>query len=518
MPPATAFLYPPLRLRAALPRAEFLWLGALLLAFLLAVLASDMNGYQGSDDARYVAGAEAWLAEGLHVARNHWETRLPYVLLIALCGTSPGALLALHLALGMALVVVSWALARPVVGARPAMAFAALLALSPFVQQLSGRLAIEALELLLAAGAFWLVRQRLAGAGMAQLAWAGVLLGLAILTRQTSAALAIGLGLMLVLRGRWRDAFILAGIAALPVVAEALFYTVLTGDPLARLHIDMRHVQVEGQPLPGGAYTAASPLFNADLASKWQNTTQGMLHLHWTVDAFLRLVTYPSGLLTWLPALALLGWPRLVFAGQAPGLRRDLLLTMAAVYVVVVFVLSLAPEPRYFAMATYLACLVVALGLARLAEVLPRLALAALAALALAGPVVADLNPTPRGVVPQLVAQLQARPATVFHVSGPVEAAARLALRQAGLAGWVSGPSPVAGALLFAMPGNDQPDLAASCADGRPRLREVWRGVTSPSLAWRLAEVTRTSALLPAGLARWLERERYRPALFAVGC
>ena len=518
MPPATAILYPPLRLRAALPRAEFLWLGALLLGFLLAVLSSDMNGYQGSDDARYVAGAEAWLAEGIHLARNHWETRLPYVLLIALFGTSPGGLLALHVALGLALIVTSWALARPVLGPRPALAFAALLALSPFVQQLAGRLAIEALELLLAAGAFWLVRQRLAGAGMARLAWAGSLLGLAILTRQTSAALAIGLGLMLLLRGRWRDAFILAGIAALPLLAEALFYALPTGDPLARLHIDMRHVQVEGQPLPGGAYTGGSPLFNADLASKWQNSTQGVLHLHWTVDAFLRLVTYPSGLLTWLPALALLAWPRFAFADQAPGLRRDIALTMAAVYLVVVFVLCLAPEPRYFSLATYLACLVTALGLARLAQALPRLALAAVALLALAGPVVADLNPTPRGVVPQLLALLQARPSAVFHVTGPVEAAARLALRRQGSSGRISGIPPTAGDLLFAMPANDLPDLTAACPDGSPRLRRLWSGTTSPSLAWRLLELPRLGRLVPAGPANWLQRERYRPALFAVGC
>lgn len=494
------------------------------LAFYLgAILVSDMNGYQGSDDAHYIAGAEAWLAEGVHIARNHWETRLPYVLLIAATGTTAAAVLALHVVLGMALILMSWRLSKPVIGPRAAVAFAAVLAMAAFTQQLAGRLQIEALELLLAGAAFWLVRRRIGGAGLGQLVAAGALLGLAILTRQTSAAVAIGLGLALLLHRRVADACLLAAVAAIPVVAECIFYWAMTGDPLARLQIDMRHVLVEGQPLPGGVSTLGNPLFNTALGAAWQNSTLGILHVHWTVDAFLRLVTYPTGLLTWIPALALLAFPRLAFArlvftGQQPGLRRDILIMMASVYVVVVFVLTLAPEPRYFSMATYLAALVLALGLTRLAEQVPAVALLGIAGLALAGPVLADLNPAPRPVVPQLLGLVRAMPGTVLHVSGPIEATSRLALREEGLSHRVSGAPARAGDLYMGFPGNDGLDLAATCLGGARQLLEVGRGTTSPSLAWDLVEAMGLEGVVPAGPAAYLRRDRFIPALYRVGC
>jgi hypothetical protein len=498
---------------------ERIAIALVLLFFLGAILVSDMNGYQGSDDARYIAGAEAWLAEGIHVARNHWETRLPYVLLIAATGTTAISVLALHIVLGMALILMSWRLSRPVIGPRAAVAFAAVLAMAAFTQQIVGRLQIEVLELLLAGGAFWLVRQRIGGAALGQLVTAGVLLGLAIVTRQTSAAVAVGLGLALLLNRRVADAFVLAAVAALPVVAEAVFYWALTGDPLARLRIDMGHVLVEGQPLPGGVSTMGNPLFNPALGAAWQNTTLGLLHVHWTVDAFLRLVTYPTGLLTWIPALVLLAFPRFSFAGQQAGLRRDVLVMMACVYLVVVFVLTLAPEPRYFSMATYLAAMVLALGLTRLAERRPGLAILGILGLAAAGPVAADLNPTPRPVVPQLIGLLQGGVAgTRLHVSGPIEATSRLALREAGLSGQVTGAAPPAGAYFLGFPGNDGLDLAATCPGGVARLLEVARGTTSASLAWDLAEMLGVEGVVPAGAAAYLRRERYVPALYKVGC
>ncbi|MFC7474360.1 hypothetical protein ACFQS7_08345 [Dankookia sp. GCM10030260] len=490
-----------------------------LLFFLGGILVSAMNGYQGSDDARYIAGAEAWIAEGVHVARNHWETRLPYVLLIAATGTTATSVLALHIVLGMALILMSWRLSRPVIGPRAAVAFAAVLAMAAFIQQIAGRLQIEVLELLLAGAAFWLVRQRIGGAGLAQLVTAGLLLGLAIVTRQTSAAVAIGLGLALLLNRRLADGVSLAAMAALPLVAEAAFYWAMTGDPLARLRIDMGHVLVEGQPLPGGVSTMGNPLFNPALGAAWQNSTQGILHVHWTVDAFLRLVTYPTGLLTWVPALVLLAVPRFTFAGQQPGLRRDVLVMMACVYLVVVFVLTLAPEPRYFSMATYLAAMVLALGLTRLAERRPGLAILGILGLAVAGPLAADLNPAPRPVVPQVVALLQSGAAgTVLHVSGPIEATSRLALREAGLSGRVSGAPPTAGSYFLGFPGNDALDLEATCPGGVPRLLEVARGTTSSSLAWDMVEILRLEPLVPAEAAAYLRRERYVPALYKVGC
>jgi len=484
----------------------------------MGALISDMNGYQGSDDARYIAGAKAWLAEGVHLARNHWETRLPYVLLIAATGTTASSVLALHIILGIALILMSWRLSRPVIGPRAAVAFAAVLAMAAFTQQIAGRLQIEVLELLLAGAAFWLVRQRIGGAGLAQLVTAGVLLGLAIVTRQTSAAVAVGLGLALLLNRRAVDGFLLAVVAAMPVIAESLFYWAMTGDPLARLRIDMGHVLVEGQPLPGGVSTLGNPLFNPALAASWQNSTLGMLHVHWTVDAFLRLVTYPTGLLTWLPALALLAVPRFTFAGQQAGLRRDILIAMAAVYAVVVFVLTLAPEPRYFSLATYLAALVMALGVTRLAERIPGLALLGLAGLAVAGPLAADLNPAPRPVVPQVLSAIRSLPGEALHVSGPLEATSRLALREAGLSGRVSGAPAAAGALFMAFPGNDQLDLAATCPKGGKRLLEVARGTIGPSLAWEVLEALGLDAAVPAGPAAYLQRARFVPALYRMGC
>jgi hypothetical protein len=184
----------------------------------------------------------------------------------------------------------------------------------------------------------------------------------------------------------------------------------------------------------------------------------------------------------------------------------------------VVFVLTLAPEPRDFSLATYLAALVVALGLTRLAERLPWLALAGIAGLAMAGPVLADLNPAPRPVVPQLVGLVRAMPGAMLHVSGPVEATSRLALREAGLSHRVSGAPPKAGALFLGFPGNDALDLAATCPDGGRRLLELRRGTTSPSLAWDAIGVLGLEDSVPAAPAAYLRRERFVPALYRVRC
>lgn len=192
---------------------------------------------------------------------------------------------------------------------------------------------------------------------------------------------------------------------------------------------------------------------------------------------------------------------------------------MACVYAVVVFVLTLAPEPRYVSLATYLAAMVLTLGLTRLAERRPGLAILGILGLAAAGPVAADLNPAPRPVVPRLMGLLQGGVGgTVLHVSGPIEATSRLALREAGLSGRVSGAPPAPGAYVLGFPGNDALGLAAACPNGMARLPEVARGTAAPGLAWGAVGILGLQGAVPAGAAACLRRERYLPALYKVGC
>ena len=154
-----------------------------------------------------------------------------------------------------------------------------------------------------------------------------------------------------------------------------------------------------------------------------------------------------------------------------------------------------------------------------LAERRPGLAILGILGLAAAGPVAADLNPAPRPVVPQLIGLLQGGIAGgTLHVSGPIEATSRLALREAGLSGRVTGAPPPAGAYFLGFPGNDGFDLAATCPGGMVRLLEVARGTASPSLAWDALEMLGIEGAVPPGARAYLRRERYVPALYKVSC
>jgi hypothetical protein len=103
-----------------------------------------------------------------------------------------------------------------------------------------------------------------------------VLGGLAVLVRQTAIALPLALGaLMLIdatrqpLAARIRAVAWLASGFVLVQAAEIAFHLLLTGDPLHRLHVDARHVEIPSTHMAGGAYHGdGRVLFNWQLAAR----------------------------------------------------------------------------------------------------------------------------------------------------------------------------------------------------------------------------------------------------------
>ena len=257
-------------LRLTLPLLLMLALAASTIAFV---------GFQGLDDLHYLRAAERMATGALYVPADHWEARLPYVALLAAglrgFGETQTALVAPGVAVLLALLLACAALGHRILPARGALWAVAVAAATPLLLRaptvfypdpLEAALAVAGTALALAAS-----DRPAAPARTAALLAAGVLMGGALLTRETAIAAPIAVGALFLLRRRgagWRDAIVLALGTLLPVAAETAYYASLTGDPLFRLHLDARGATLLSDHLEGGSYSGASPLFNFTLAAR----------------------------------------------------------------------------------------------------------------------------------------------------------------------------------------------------------------------------------------------------------
>jgi Dolichyl-phosphate-mannose-protein mannosyltransferase len=482
-------------------------------------------GFQGWDDFEYLRAAERWLAEGVHAGANHWANRLPYVLAFAgafkLFGVSEAALIALHTVLFAAVGLVAWGLARTAFGQDQRGERAALLSLgavlaTPLFFRLPTTFYPEALELALAGLcvllSFWWNEEK----GQQRPGWwlvlAGVLGGFAVLVRQTAIALPLALGALLLADGtrplaaRIRAVAWLASGFVLVQAAEIAFHLLLTGDPLHRLHVDARHVEIPSIHMAGGAYHAdGRVLFNWQLAARWK--VPSTVEAHWSLMPLVRLMTSP-GLLV-IPWLALAGG---VLAWRAGGAARRFALIAGLVlllhYVINTFVLVIAPNTRYLGVALLLLCPLAGYALAALPW---RAALACfLALLVVPTLVVASLQPRPSSQVEGLKRLLPAANGEPIHLPRPVAAVAALRLREdLGLSARISlaSAAPVGGLAVgghYAWP-EGAPD--GSCSDGGPAWDRV--ATTPPdSPVWDAVRAAGLAPLVPPGMARVLGREQ----------
>lgn len=499
-------------------------LGLLLVPFAAAAGLSVLLfpvGFQGWDDLEYLRAAERWLREGAHAGANHWANRLPYVLAFAgafrLFGVSEAALVALHTALFAAVALVAWGLARAAFGTDRRGERAALLSLgvtlaTPLFFRFPTTYYPEALEIALA-GLCLLLVLSCGDPEMrpGRLVLAGMLGGLAVLVRQTAIALPLALGpLMLAdaarpMPARVRAVAWLALGFVLVQAAEIAFHLLLTGDPLHRLHVDARHVEIPSTHMAGGVFRGGGGvLFNWDLAGRWQ--IPSVVQLHWSLMPLVRLMTSPGLLLT--PWLALAGG---VLAWRAGGAARRFALVAGLVlllhYLLNTFVLVIAPNTRYLGLTLLLLCPLAGYALAALP---PRAAVACLAVLLVAPTLlIGSVQPRPSSQVEGLNEFAPAARGEAIHLPPPVAAAAALHLRgDPGLAARTSlEPAPVGGLAVggrYAWP-EGAPD--GRCPDGGLAWDRV-ATATPRSPAWAAIRAAGLAPLVPARLAPVLSREQ----------
>jgi len=464
-------------------------------------------GFQGADDARYLEGALRWLSEGPVAGLNHWQTRTPYIALLAQAllalGIGEAALAAVH-AVAFALSVIAITRIAERVAGPPAAAPAAwIAAFTPIFLRMPSYYYPEVLEVLLGVIPVGLVLTWRDQPRRHLLVVAGLAGGLAIMVRETALSLPVALAAFILLCGPGRIAARLAAIGllaaahAVPLLADTLFNLVMTGDALWRVKVDTAHVLIPSTHLEGGVYKGGSPILNWTLASRWQ--VPGVLSVHWTVDALLRVFTTPGTAL--LPWLALAGTP--VALARGGGLRRYALFAWGLLllqYLLNTFVVVIPPNTRYFALPLLLLAPLAALPL--LAWLRPALRGAVLIlAVIVPGMTVVLLYPHP-GQLPRVVAAwagtmppIHITPTQQRRMALAVAARPELALALP------VGEAPVGGLALWDMTQRGDGWLAQRCADGAARWEEVAHWTAGDGI-WRGLERSPLARLAPRFVAR----------------
>lgn len=310
----------------------------------------------GSDDARYLRAARAWIDAPPFAGALHWDLRHPLVVPVAvatrLLGEGTAGLLLVPIGYALALMLLGMTWLRTRFGAPVAALWGVFFATNPLLHELSTRLypdVAEAFFVLASLAACDVARRREGGARVRLLLLAGLAAATALLTRETSAWLAllyVG-GFVIGRPLSRRDWLWVAAGAVPPLVLEWAWLWAATGDPLHRLHVALNHVEVPSNHMQGKVFTGGV-FFNADLASRW--IVRGPVDVNWTVNplVYFFLDSFYGGAAI-LFALLMLASP-----GCARGcpVQRACLRRMVAVAIVsfafVTYVLMVSQRPRYY--------------------------------------------------------------------------------------------------------------------------------------------------------------------------
>ena len=473
-------------------------------------------GFQGRDDFHYLLAAEQWLSNGVSVGQDHWSNRLPYVLSIAafraITGNWERALYLLHSTCFVVTATLMWLIARRAFADRLVAWWGlAIFVATPLLFRFVSTFYPEPFEVMLSAITAWMVlSRREARSRVAWLVAAGVVGGLVLSVRQTALALpAVFAAIILLdegepLRMRVRDVMCLAIGYSVPVLAELVYYWIVTGNPLNRLTVDTRHVElVSADRLEGGVPPASTNvLFNWDLASRWR--IPSTVESHWTISPIVRLFTSPGMLLTpWAAVVGgVLAWRLGLRARQ---LALLVLLTIALQYLLNTFVLALPPNTRYFGLSLALMAVLAGVAFAKIPRQGVRIA-AYVLFLALPCLGIAIVQPRP-SVTVSLLGKAATDAPMPLHLSGQVSEMAALRLRDdRQFAQAVSTASPRPGdtvaALAYERPGY----FKEQCRDGRPAFVDV-KTLLPHSALWDAAEISGVSNRIPKKAQALLKRQ-----------
>jgi len=314
-------------------------------------------GFAGgpSDDQQYLDIALNWYAHGPQIGTSHWALRHPLILSITgifqLFGPSIDSLLLVPRLFYALFVGVTMAPILRLAGRRAAALWLVLVILSPVIHAMGTSCYPEMLELAFSATSIWAFLNARRSSGGASVGWSllsGLMLGCAVLTRETAAFVLLFYGWAFLRDPAMpRRAYLLLGLGfALPLLIDNGWLWAMTGDPLYRLHVDKHHVLIASDHMVGKTY-AGSPFLNPDLASRW--IPAGPTRLHWAINPlgdFLIDPAFGFVILGW--ALSTLPFFRDRAIPRPKIATLSLLLFAAASYVIVTWVFTLRPQPRYY--------------------------------------------------------------------------------------------------------------------------------------------------------------------------
>jgi len=341
------------------------WVGGALVAITgLALVLINPRGYIGGgwDDAHYLDAIIAWSENGPQVGTLHWSLRWPLLLsniaAVELFGLGRTVLMVpavlTYLGLGLALYLIVGRLAGWRAGTIAGFTVVTIPELARWSTVIYPD-SFEALLWLVSLGCFWRGSDSEKQNRRAWLVACGVAAGLAWSLRETALGLWVAYGIAFLLAYRMPRAqygWIALTAIAVPLIEYGIYWQ-LTGDPLYRLHIDMRHVEVPSSDLTGKVAIGFNPLLNPTLMARWIGA--GPVHLHWTIDPYLNLFTdFLGGLV--FNILALVGVVLLIARrngvreslGSSRALCQALLVVIAANILVNLYILSVRPGPRMF--------------------------------------------------------------------------------------------------------------------------------------------------------------------------
>ena len=341
-------------------------------AFLLCL---DPPGYFGGhwDDGRYLDAALRWVAAGPLTGAEHWALRWPVVLpaaaIIEVFGRSRAALMLPGVAAFLALLAVVFWGTRARFGIAAATVATLALVTTPEVLSSATRLTADIPEVLFwtaSLAAFACASRAEEAARVRWLIAAGAAAGLAWAVRETSLSLLLVLALAVATERRavgrgvpWRSvAWLGAGFLAVYLPEHLALYAA-TGDPLYRLHVDLRHIDVPSDNLHGSVAPGQSAPLNPGVMRRWEGI--GPVRLNYLVDPWLNLFINNRYGLDFLIAAAGAGF---AWRGLDSRARRAVgaCAVVAALHVItIVYIVATDPKARMMMPAIVAAC--VACGL-----------------------------------------------------------------------------------------------------------------------------------------------------------
>jgi len=413
----------------------------ILLVVATTMLGLSWVGYMASDDSLYSAGALGWLKDAPFVGNTHWALRHPLVIPVALSyslfGVSELSLVLVTTAYFLALLIVTYYIVSVRFDAKTGLLAALLLSTVPlfaFEATIAGVDIVEAFFVVLSLWFFHKATE--VKHSFALFLIAGLMAGLAWWTRETTIGLLLFYALLFAVGyrvPRHKYWIMAAGFAVLVIVELAYFWS-LTGDPFHRVMVD---AGLKKPPIdfvvPGTGNIEVSPLLNPIIALLANNEFMLLFFLA-------------------IPA-AVWAWRERQLAPEQQRFVRLLVGLMIVWFLVVGYGIGLRALPRYFAVTSFAAAVLVGLWLVYRVAMRSRALAIVLAATVVGANLLSVLasNTEPIFAERALVAWLKKNDGQIFTDPETRRAAAFL-LEEAGLAGRATKASVPVGAVYFYNP------------------------------------------------------------------